>query len=220
MTDRWREPARDWSAIDKQTGLPTNDQVERLACAIDQEHNRRRQTEGAVGDHIASHRVVGLYGERHIARMLKLQMDLAIRPYGSKRKNLALSDGTVIDVVTRQILRNGDYPDVIRKVNARGKVNALILVVWHGKDYEPEVPGFIFEPDLVDLNRIREFRDGHPNYTAPVGLLDPIWKLVERHDPDNLYADPAMDNYLTACRDTEDDDDPEPEPTDYQLPLF
>lgn len=218
----WAEPVKDWSDRDRRHGLPTDLQIERLAQAIDAAHARFRHAEGAVGAKTSQHRAVGLYGERHIARVLGLEMDLSVRPYGSRRRNLRLSDGTTLDVVTRTPLRNGGYPDLVRKVNARGKVDALILVVWHGRHYEPEVPGFIYEPDLVALNRIKEFVAGAPNYTAPVALLSPLRFLVARHDPGSPYALEGSDWLLSdahAARAEEDGPAPAT-PTPSQPALF
>lgn len=213
----WAEPARNWSKQDRLYGLPTDQAILRLAAQMDAEHNKRRQKEGAVGLQVSNHREVGLFGERHIARIFGLTMDQEVRPWGSKRKNLILRDGTTIDVVTRTPLRSGGYPDIFRKVKARGKVDALILVIWYGRVYEPEVPGFIYEPDLLGLNLIREFREGHANYTAPVSRLSPLRFLVERHNPQSPYALEGSDWLLTDLY-TGMDDSPREHPPDTPTP--
>lgn len=226
----WVEPPSDWSAVDYRLGLPSNAQVERLAELIDAAHTRHRQPDETARWRNPVHRQMGLYGERHIARLLNLRMDLSIKPYGNQRRNLVLANGTVLDVVTRSMLKNGSYPDLPRKVGSRGRVDALVLVVWHGTTYEPEVPGWVPEPEMIERGALQRWKDGIENIVVPVGLLDPFWTLAELHNPDSYFACPESDIYLTICRTPEEEDEEEEEPDDepeepsgprqYQPPLF
>lgn len=221
----WAEPVKDWREQDRRWGLPSDLQIERLAQQIDAAHARFRQKDGTAAWRKPEHRAIGLYGERHVARVLGLPMDLTVRPYGSRRKNLVLRDGTTVDVVTRQPLRDGSYPDLTRKTSGRRwKVDALVLVVWHGRHFEPEVPGFIYDQDLLRLGTPGTYRDGITNVVAPVGLLSPLRHLAARHDPGSPYAREGSDwllSDLAAQREEAGEDGPEPEtPTPTQPSLF
>ena len=183
----WRFPREDWSEVDRRVGLPTDDKLRWLAKRIDAEH---RRLHGDGDKMVEDHRLIGLMGERHIARCLELPMDLSIKPYGNARQNLVLSTGAKVDVITRSLLRNRSYPDLTRKVKARGKPDILVLVVWHGFEMEPEIGGWIREKELMAHGTIRTFRSGIENRCLPIGSLYPFWELVLAHDSSSRWADP------------------------------
>lgn len=184
----WCEPKQDWSEIDRRVGLPSDAQLRRLSARIDDEHARRSQRDDTSAWRSPDHRLIGLLGERHVARILEVAMDLTVRPYGNARKNLVMSDGTKVDVVTRSVLRSGQYPDLTRKIGSRGKPDILVLVVWHGFEIEPEVGGWTYESTLMQTGDVRRFREGIENRILPIGSLQPIWTLVGIHSPGHPLA--------------------------------
>lgn len=213
----WREPPQDWREVDRRVGLPSDRQLRALADTIDQMHRKRH----GDGDKLVDgHRIMGLMGERHIARHLELKMDLTVTPYGNARKNFVLSTGATVDVMTRSPLSSGRYPDLTRKVKARGRPDILILVVWHGFSIEPEIGGWILEKDLMQHGDIRTFRQDVPNRVLPIGSLHPFYTLMQQHNPDSPFADESF--WRSSSIHTEVITIPNADPKEEvrQIPLF
>ncbi len=182
------EPAHDWSAVDRALGLPDDAALVRLAERIDAIHRGQRDPTGAW--RTRQHRLIGLWGERHVARVFRLPMDLTIRPSGSARQNFRLADGTTVDVITRSPLPSGAWPDLTRPLGRRGRVDVLVLVVFLGFAFEPQIAGWIEEAVLLAEGERREFRPGLACACLPVGRLHPLWSLLARHRPDDPLAQP------------------------------
>lgn len=177
------EPEHDYRITDLEIGLPDDDQIERLAARMEKLHRGSKSTtvfrEG--------HRKIGLLGERHVGRTFRLKMDLRLLPNGSRRVNFTLRDGTTVDVITRTMLKSGAYPDLTMKRKGRNRADVLLLCVWHGYGFEPELVGWIDRNDLERHGRVENYR-GEDNYVAHAGELRPIWELMERHRPEWALA--------------------------------
>ena len=206
----WYEPAADWSEIDRALGLPTDDQLRALARRIDALH--RDQRDASASWRTTEHRLIGLWGERHLARCFRLPMDTTLQRWGNRRRNFVLADGTVVDVITRTPLKSGQYPDLTLAANRTGRVDAVVLVIFHGYAFEPEIAGWIDEPTLRAAGERRAFRDGFENLVWPVSRLRPFWELLARHRPDDPLAQPPAASEPVVA--------PEPRPTVVQASLW
>lgn len=181
------DPALDWSAVDARLGLPNDAQLRKLASAIDASH--RKQKDRTANWRTDEHRLIGLIGERAAARWLNLPMDLRIKKHGNKTVNLVHRHypHTLIDVITRRPLANGDMPDLTRRVKEGNLTNldALVLVVYLGEQYEPWIAGWLPEIELWRSGERQRFQAGITNLVAPIGALYPmndLWEQMYGHE--------------------------------------
>jgi hypothetical protein len=175
-----KEPAKDWHAIDRKLSLPNDREVARIA--------ERWNSQKAASQHrpeiVADHRLVGLFGERAFARYFRLPMDLMERRTGSRRSNFTLSNGWVVDVVTRRPIHGHAQPELAVPADTRGKVDVWVLVTWLGTESEPIFTGWITETAAVASGRLVQFHDrGVVNRVVEPFLLAPIEALLYHHKP-------------------------------------
>lgn len=168
-------PARDWTAVDARLGLPNNLQIMDLAQRINAVHVNNENFHDSIRDWS---RLAGLYGERHVARVLELPMDVVVKPYGNQRRNLVLPDGTPIDVVTRIAPRNGAPPDLVLRTTNRvpKRDTIMMLVVMFEDGIEPWIAGWAWDSEMR-LQPIGEFREGVQNWIMPITMLHPVTTL-------------------------------------------
>lgn len=176
------DPPMDWSDVDARLGLPSDTQLRKLAKSIDASH--RKQTDRTANWRTDEHRLIGLLGERAAARWLGLPMDLRIRKTGNRTVNLVKRTypHTLIDVITRRPLANGDMPDLTRRIREGNLTNldALVLVVYLGEQYEPWIAGWLPEIELWRSGERQRFQAGITNLVAPIGALYPMEDLWEQ----------------------------------------
>lgn len=179
-------PARDWHSVDRKLALPTDRDVKRIADAWNSQKSASQHRPEIVADH----RLVGLFGERAFAREFRLPMDLKERVHGSKRSNFTLSNGWVVDVVTRRPIHGHGQPELAVPADTRGRVDVWVLVVWLGAEWEPVISGWITETAAVAHGRLVKFHErGVVNRVVEHYLLAPIEALLYQHRPNADGAD-------------------------------
>lgn len=171
-------PAQDWSAIDHQLAIPSDQELQIVAATIDGHH----KTDRRVSKDAAHPRLIGLRGERQVARELGLPMDLRILPKGTRRTNFVLADGTPVDVVTRTVPRNGQAPELILRTTERELVQdrAMVLVIWFDEAHEPWIPGWAWESELRQ-SRVISFVPGVTNWAMTIDQLHAFDRLLARN---------------------------------------
>lgn len=144
---------------------------------MDIQHAGKASTVALAPDY----RMVGLWCERHFARVIQVPMPLRLNPHGNRRRAFVLGDGTTVDVIGRRVPQGHIYPDLTRRHDARHRVDALVLVAFNGWDAEPEIVGWQTEHYVKTEGVVGEYRSGVPNYTVSWRALESISTLAERH---------------------------------------
>jgi len=171
-------PVKDWTEVDRRVGLPDDDQIRAIADRWNSQKTQNQHRPEIVADH----RLVGLLGERAFARMFRLPMDLADKRHGSRRANFRLSNGWIVDVVTRRPIHGVRHPELAVPEDTRGTADVWVLCVWLGEQYEPHVAGWIPEPEGRRRGRIQQFHEkGVPNVVVGRGWLAPMSGLLWYH---------------------------------------
>lgn len=180
----------DWQLTDRALHLPNDNELTLLAGLMDDVHDGHHDE--SANWRSPSHRLIGLAGERQVARYLRLPMDTAVRPDGSDRCNFVLSSGTKVDVVTRSRLRFGGMPDLTLKVRDAAKSKEdmiLVLVLFKGGAEAPEPLGWAWQSTLVKHGRKVVFTGKLENYVLRVDQLNPMHLLFTYHSPAPLTAE-------------------------------
>ena len=184
----------DWEPIDRRLGIPSDDGLLRArAEAMDRAHADQSRVVAA------DHRYLALLGERHVARVLGLPMDLTVKPYGSRRVNFRIGaprkDGKPkwrVDVVSARVLRNGADPDLRRSLAPKTPtVDIMVLVIFDPDLAFPRLAGWCWEKHLLATGREAQFREGFPNKVLAAWELSPPWELAALVDPGSPFADPG-----------------------------
>ena len=185
------EPAHGWRSVDARLRLPNDAELlmlgRRMGAAKTPEHDG--------SDIVPDHRIVGLHGERHVARRLGMAMDTrVIHGHGSRRCNYTLADGTRLDVLTRRPNPRYPIPDILLQVTLRHAVDAIVVVAFHSPMFEPEIVGWAWEADVRARGQIHEparhYPNAKPNFVYPNNLFRPFWSLMAMHRPDDPEAQP------------------------------
>jgi hypothetical protein len=179
-------PESDWDGIDRRLGLPSDEQIMRLAERINESHAGQRNE---TGPWPVDFRQVGLFCERAFARVFRTPMDTAIRRYGSGRVNATLNDGTRVDVVGRRLRRDRQLPDLTRRVRGhRQSADVCCLILWVGRAWEPVFLGWLPDGEIKERGEKRTFQTGNTDYVVPVARLNTMADLMRRHRPDDPLA--------------------------------
>jgi hypothetical protein len=180
---------QDWREIDRKLGLPNDEQLRKLAEAIDANH--KGQSDATASWRTSSNRLTGLRGERAFARVFEVPMDVQVRRYGNYRRNFALRHGPVVDVVTRTwcgICIGAFFPELTVRHNPRPTGKVLCLVYDQGDYLEPLIKGWILDHDAERIGRVGSFRSGIENrIVSPAMLRDPL-ELLRLHNPNSKWV--------------------------------
>lgn len=212
---------QDWREFDRVLHLPSNEQLRTLAAIIDRNHLGQRDMTEAWRS--IEHRFIGLFGERAFGRIFALGMDTRVLKHGNRRKNFTLSNGWVVDVVTRSWGMLGrNMPELtIRQGGKSGKTDALCLVFYNGEEIEPNLVGWISKREAQAVGRIDEFREGIVNLVVPIGALHPMSELLEKHNAESAWLEAHRRNQRRSAKSAAQEAGREtPVPTIVQRGLF
>lgn len=207
---------QDWTAIDRHLRLPDNARLMRIAKAMDENH--KGQADATEGWRTNRNRYIGLFGERAFGRIFGLSMDLTLKRYGNRRKNFALRDGTVIDVVTRSWeagFSGGPMPELTLRHKAKPSGKTLVLIYYQGEQLEPLIKGYITEKEAHEIGRVDQFRDGIENIVVAPYDLHNASDLLHTHNPTSPWLKAHEEN----VRRKEQARQAQPEPTPNEAPF-
>lgn len=213
---------QDWTAVDRHLRLPDNVRLMRIAKAIDENH--KGQKDATAKWRTEKNRYVGLFGERQFARIFELPMDLALKKYGNQRRNFALSDGTVVDVVTRTWeagLSGGPMPELTIRHKERPRGKVLVLVYYQGEHLEPVIIGHITEKEAHEVGRVESFpgREIENIVVAPYDLHSSV-ELLIAHKPNSPWIRAHSERQVEKQRKRDAAQEPEPTVEPAQPTLF
>jgi hypothetical protein len=178
----------DWSEVDRRLGLPDDYGIERLARAMEDEH--KHQDDPTAAWRSLENRKRGLFGQRHMARMLELPMDTSVRKFGTKQAPFTLRDGTRVATITRSPVRGKSSADLTVPWPPRTNADCFVLILWHGNEQEPTVAGWASK-DRVEQGHVGVYRDGLENRVLYPVELRPLPELIARHNPQSPWAMPT-----------------------------
>lgn len=175
----------DWSRVDRSLGLPSDDALRRFAEQINAQHEHKASTRIFTNNY----RLIGLWCERHFARTFQMPMPMVLKPHGNRRVAFRLDNGWSVDVIGRTPPKGTIYPDLTVLADLRFKVNALVLVSFHGFDAEPEIIGWETHEGMAERGVASKFaKTGAANFVMHWRSLRPINELVKLHDPRHPLA--------------------------------
>lgn len=180
----------DWTLTDRALQLPDDNELTMLAGLMDDVHQGQPDPTAAWRE--PSHRLIGLAGERQVARYLRVPMDTTVKPEGSARANLVLSSGVPVDVVTRTRLRFGGLPDLTLKVRDANKSKQdmiLVLAMFKSGGEDPELLGWAWQSKVVKTGIKKTFTGKLENYILRVDQLEPMHLLFTYHTPAPLSSE-------------------------------
>lgn len=168
---------QDWRSLDAELALPSDRAIREWAAA----------TTPPRGNITA--RIVARRGERAVARLLKLPMDVRDRR-GARRVSFVLPTGLKLDVQTKLPPKLDTYPDITLATSEPERFLAIVLVVWLGEHYEPLVPGWAWEEEVRAI-RPQTIATGRI-HTMGVRSLHPMHTLIHAVVPDESAAQATM----------------------------